>query len=52
MKQKELVYKVYKACFDKDNEQLAELKQQEFKKIFERKAKGKKFTGKWIVIKL
>jgi len=52
MKQRKLVQKVYKACFDHDAEKLRELQQVEFRKILKHKAEGKPFTHKWTVIQL
>jgi hypothetical protein len=52
MKQKKIITKVFRACMDKDESQIKKLRLLEFKKIFQRKRKGKKFDAKWTVVKL
>ena len=53
MKQSRLIHRVYRACFDHDAEKLAELRRQEFHKIFRRRAEGKQvYTPKWTVVQL
>ena len=46
MKQRKLIQKLYKACFDHDAEKQFELRKKEFAKILKHKAEGKTFTHK------
>lgn len=52
MKQKKLIRKVYKACFDHDAEKIISLRKKEFEKIFKHRAEGKSFGSKWTLVRL
>lgn len=52
MKQRKLVKEVYKACMEHDQEKLAQLRKKEFAKILKRKAEGRPFNTRWMVVQL
>ena len=51
MRQKKLVMKLYKACINKNKEKQKDIYEEEFIKIFKRRASGKPFTPKWTIIR-
>jgi hypothetical protein len=52
MKQRKLISKLYRACFDHDEKTIRELRMQEFQKIAKRRVEGKSFTTKWTLVRI
>ena len=52
MKQRKLVSRLYRACFDHDEKTIQELRMREFRKIAKRRAEGKSFDTKWTLVRI
>lgn len=52
VKQKKFVKELYRAFFDHDAEKIAELKKLEFAKIAKRRAEGRPFNTRWVIVQL
>jgi hypothetical protein len=50
MRQKKLLNQLYRACVAHDDEKIAKLRREEFRKILKRKSQGRPFTTRWIVV--
>lgn len=52
MKQSKLLEKMYQASLSHDDKMIDKLRKVEFKKILDRKVKGKPFNAKWTLVDL
>ena len=53
MKQRDLVRELYQACFDHNVQKIQELRKEEFRKIFKRRAEGKAVhTPRWTLVRI
>jgi len=52
MRQKKILKELYQACVEHNKAKIAELRREEFRKIFQRRAKSKPFTTRWTLVRI
>ena len=50
MKQHKLLHELYKACLTHNDAKIMKLRQEEYRKIFKHRNKGKPFSAKWTIV--